>query len=63
MSRMELLLIALSTLNMLTIDTHSIYYTHVAIETTGATYHIEEDYSISIEYKEGMNNNEWINLW
>ena len=58
MSRMELLLIALSTLNMLTIDTHSISYTHIAIETTGATYHVEEDYSISIEYKEGMNNNE-----
>ena len=55
---MELLLIALSTLNMLTVDTHSIYYTHVAIETTGVTYHVEEDYSISIEYKEGMNNNE-----
>ena len=55
---MELLLIALSTLNMLTIDTHSIYYEHVAIETTGATYHVEEDYTISIEYKEGMNNNE-----
>lgn len=57
MSRMELLLIALSTLNMLTIDTHSIYYEHVAIETTGATYHIEEDYSISINYKE-VNYNE-----
>lgn len=54
---MELLLIALSTLNMLTIDTHSIHYEHVAIETTGATYHLEEDYSISIEYKE-VNYNE-----
>ena len=55
---MELLLIALSTLNMLTIDTHSISYEHIAIETTGATYHVEEDYTISIEYREGMNNNE-----
>ena len=50
---MELLLLALSTLNMLTIDTHSIYYEHVAFETTGATYHIEEDYSITIEHKGG----------
>ena len=55
---MELLLLALTTLNMLTIDTHSISYTHVAIETDGATYHLEEDYSISIEYNEGMINNE-----
>ena len=58
MSKMEILLIVLTTLNMLTIDTHAISYTHVAIETTGATYHVEEDYSITIEYKEGMNNNE-----
>ena len=55
---MKILLITLSTLNMYTIDTHSIYYSHVAIETDGATYHVEEDYTISIEYKEGMNNNE-----
>ena len=54
---LELLLITLSTLNMYTIDTHSIHYTHVAIKTTGAIYHVEEDYTISIEYKEGMNNN------
>ena len=40
---------------MYTLDTHSIYYEHVAIETTGATYHIEEDYSINIEYKDVMN--------
>ena len=55
---MKLLLITLSTLNMLTIDTHAIYYEHIAIETSEATYHIEEDYSITIEYKEGMNSNE-----
>ena len=52
---MELLLLVLTTLNMLTIDTHSISYTHIAIETTGATYHVEEDYSITIEYKDVMN--------
>ena len=55
---MKLLLIALSTLNMYTVDTHSIYYEHIAIETAVVTYHVEEDYSITIEYKEGMNNNE-----
>ena len=49
---MKLLLITLTTLNMYTIDTHSIRYEHVVIETTGATYHIEEDYTISIEYKD-----------
>ena len=43
---------------MYTIDTHSIYYSHVVIETDEATYHLEEDYSISIEYNEGMINNE-----
>ena len=55
---MELLLIALSTLNLYTLDTHSIYYEHVVIETGEARYHIEEDYTITIEYQEGMNNNE-----
>ena len=55
---MELLLIALSTLNMLTLDTHAIYYKHIEIETSEAVYHIEEDYSITIQDKEGMNNNE-----
>lgn len=55
---MKLLLLILTTLNMNTVDTHSIHYKHIAIETTGATYHVEEDYTISIEYKEGMNNNE-----
>ena len=55
---MELLLIALSTLNMLTLDTHAVYYEHIAIETSEAVYHIEEDYSITIQDKEGMNNNE-----
>ena len=49
---MKLLLITLTMLNMYTIDTHSIRYEHIAIETTGATYHIEEDYTISIEYKD-----------
>ena len=51
----ELLLIVLTTLNIHTIDTHSIHYEHVVIETAVATYHIEEDYSISIEYKDVMN--------
>ena len=49
---MKLLLLTLTALNMYTIDTHSIRYEHIAIETTGATYHIEEDYTISIEYKD-----------
>ena len=53
---LELLLITLSTLNMYTIDTHSIHYKHVAIETTEAIYHIEEDYSVTIEYKEVSHN-------
>ena len=56
--RMELLLLVLTTLNMHTIDTHAIYYEHVVIETDEVFYHIEEDYSITIQGKEGMNNNE-----
>ena len=54
---MELLLLALTMLNMLTIDTHTIYYEHITIETTEAIYHIEEDYSVTIEYK-GVSHNE-----
>lgn len=49
---MKLLLITLSTLNMLTLDTHAIYYEHIAIETSEAVYHIEEDYSVTVQYKE-----------
>lgn len=49
---MKLLLIALTTLNMHTIDTHSIYYTHIKIETSEAVYHLEEDYSITVVHKE-----------
>ena len=41
---------------MYTVDTHAIYYEHVAIDTTDATYHVEEDYSITIEYKEVSHN-------
>ena len=55
---MELLLIALTTLNMYSIDTHAIYYEHIVIETDEAFYHIEEDYSITIQDKEGTNYNE-----
>lgn len=55
--RMELLLLVLTTLNMHTIDTHAIYYEHVVIETDEARYHLEEDYSLTIEYK-GVNHNE-----
>ena len=53
---MKLLLIAVSTLNMLTLDTHAIYYEHIAIETIEAVYHVEEDYSITVEYKEVAHN-------
>lgn len=37
---------------MYTLDTHAVYYEHIAIETSEAVYHIEEDYSITVEYKE-----------
>ena len=50
--KMKLLLIALSTLNMLTLDIHAIYYEHIAIETSEAVYHLEEDYSITVIHKE-----------
>ena len=53
----ELLLTALSTLNMLTTDTHAIHYEHVVIKTDEVFYHIEEDYSVTIEYK-GVDNHE-----
>ena len=47
----ELLLLTLSTLNMLTLDIHSIHYEHIAIESNEVIYHLEEDYSITVEYK------------
>ena len=50
--KMKLLLIAISTLNMLTLDTHAIYYEHIAIETSEAVYHLEEDYSITVTHEE-----------
>ena len=38
--------------NMLTLDTHAIYYEHIAIETSEAVYHLEEDYSITVIHGE-----------
>ena len=52
---MKLLLITLSTLNMYTLDTHAICYEHIEIETSEAVYHLEEDYSVTVEYKEVIN--------
>lgn len=49
---MKVMLITLSTLNMITVDTHAIYYEHIAIETSEAVYHLEEDYNVTVQYKE-----------
>lgn len=49
---MGLILTIVTTVNMITLDTHSIRYEPTIIETDGIVYHIEEDYSISIIEKE-----------
>lgn len=48
---MKTLLLLLATLNLNTFDTHSNGYESNPIMIDGLTYRIEEDYSISVEYK------------
>ena len=48
---MKTLLIIIASINLNTIDTHSIRYEPIVIETSTVTYRIEEDYSISEQFK------------
>lgn len=48
---MKLILTLLATINMVTIDTHSKDYEPFIIETDTKIYKIEEDYSITEQFK------------
>lgn len=49
----KLILTIIATINLNTIDTHSIKYEPFVIETNNMIYQIEEDYSISETLKGG----------
>lgn len=48
---MKALLTLIALLNMNTLDTHSIRYEPLVIETSTAIYQIEEDYTVSEQLK------------
>lgn len=48
---MKTLLIIIASINLNTVDTHSIRYEPIIIETTTSIYQIEEDYSVSEQLK------------
>lgn len=48
---MKLILTLLATINMVTVDTHSKDYKSFIIETDTKIYKIEEDYSITEQFK------------
>lgn len=47
---MKTLLVLIATLNMASVDSHTLEYNPNPIQYNGLTYQIEEDYSISMEY-------------
>lgn len=49
----KLMLTIIATINLNTVDTHSINYEPFIIETSDTIYRIEEDYSISEHLKGG----------
>lgn len=48
---MKTILTLIALMNLNTVDTHSIKYEPYVIETKTATYKIEEDYSVSEQFK------------
>lgn len=51
---MKTLLMILTVLNAMTLDTHATNYNPTEIDLGGHLYHINEDYSISYEYKPNL---------
>ena len=48
---MKTILTLIALMNLNTVDTHSIRYEPIVIETSTATYQIEEDYTVSEQFK------------
>ena len=48
---MKTILTLIALMNLNTVDTHSIRYEPFVIETSTATYQIEEDYTVSEQFK------------
>ena len=53
---MKTLLIIIASINLNTIDTHSINYEPFIVETTTSIYQIEEDYTVSEQLKIDLTN-------
>ena len=49
---MKTILTLIALMNLSTVDTHSIRYEPIVIETSTAIYQIEEDYTVSEQFKE-----------
>ena len=53
---MKTILTLIALVNLNTIDTHSIKYEPIIIETTTSIYQIEEDYTVSEQFKIDLTN-------
>ena len=53
---MKTILTLIALMNLNTVDTHSIRYKPIVIETSTATYQIEEDYTVSEQFKIDLTN-------
>ena len=53
---MKTILTLIALVNLNTIDSHSIKYEPIIIETTTSIYQIEEDYTVSEQFKIDLTN-------
>lgn len=53
---MKTILTLIALMNLNTVDTHSIRYEPFVIETNEARYQIEEDYTVSEQFKTDLTN-------
>ena len=53
---MKTILTLIALMNLNTVDTHSIRYEPIIVETGTSTYQIEEDYTVSEQFKTDLTN-------
>lgn len=53
---MKTILTLIALINLNTVDTHSIRYEPIIVETSTAIYQIEEDYTVSEQFKIDLTN-------
>ena len=53
---MKTILTLIALMNLNTVDTHSIRYEPIIVETTTSIYQIEEDYTVSEQFKTDLTN-------